>query len=267
MQCPKCQHEQPDGGATCRGCGLVFEKYYRYHPRPGEPASIAAARIREARARHRARSSRGLAGRSAGHAAGGGFGALLLPAEHSGGWPGLWARAALWAVLLVWGLWFITASIAANDAGHSVWHLVNLPFHEFGHILFRPFGDWMASLGGTLGQLLMPAICCGVLLIQTRDPFGASAALWWLGQSFIDIAPYINDARAGELPLLGGNYGHSAPYGFHDWEFILGETGLLAWDHGLARASHALGSLIILAALAWGALLLWGQLAGLRQGD
>jgi len=265
MRCPKCQHQQPDGTAICGGCGLVFEKYYRYHPRPGEPAHLAAQRIRDARAYHRGASARSLRRRTAGVPEGSGLRGLLLPAHHTGGWTALWARAALWAVLLAWGLWFITASIQANDAGRSLWHLVNLPFHEFGHLLFRPFGDWVASLGGTLGQLLMPAVCFGVLLLQTRDPFGASAALWWLGQSFIDIAPYINDARAGELPLLGGNVGRTAPYGFHDWEFILGERGLLAWDHRLAQASHTLGSLIILAALAWGALLLWRQLRELRR--
>jgi hypothetical protein len=113
----------------------------------------------------------------------------------------------------------------------------------------------------------MPAICLGVLLVRTRDPFGASVALWWLGENFLDIAPYINDARAGELPLLGGNTGHSAPYGFHDWQFILGETGLLHLDHSLARLSHFVGSLVMLAALAWGAVLLWRHLRQLRARD
>lgn len=64
--------------------------------------------------------------------------------------------------------------------------------------------------------------------------------------------------RAGsDLPLLGGNTGHSAPYGFHDWEYLLGETGLLRLDHTLARASHLLVSLVMLLALGWGAWLLW----------
>jgi hypothetical protein len=156
------------------------------------------------------------------------------------------------------------SSVASGVAGASFLHLVNLPFHEFGHLLFRPFGELMTSLGGTLGQLLMPAICLWVLLVRTRDPFGASVALWWLGENFLDIAPYINDARAGELPLLGGNTGQSAPYGFHDWQFILGETGLLHLDQTLAGTSHLIGSLIMLAALAWGAVLLWRHLRQLR---
>jgi hypothetical protein len=65
------------------------------------------------------------------------------------------------------------------------------------------------------------------------------------------------DARAGELPLLGGNYGKSSPYGFHDWEFILGETGLLAWDKTLAALTLNSGRAIMVLAMVWGAWLLW----------
>jgi hypothetical protein len=82
-------------------------------------------------------------------------------------------------------------------------------------------------------------------------------ALWWHGQNFVDIAPYIADARAGELMLLGGNTGQSSPYGFHDWQFILGETGLLNCDQGLAWAAHLLGLAVMAVALAWGAWVLW----------
>ena len=150
----------------------------------------------------------------------------------------------------------MSASVESNAAGNSFLHLVNLPFHEVGHIVFRPFGAFITSLGGTLGQLLMPALCMGVLLVKTRDPFGASVALWWVGENFLDIAPYINDARAGQLPLLGGNFGHSAPYGFHDWEYLLTESGLLQYDHVLAKAVFVMGSAIMLLSLLWGGLLL-----------
>jgi hypothetical protein len=258
MQCPKCGVEQPEGKVLCGRCGIVFEKYYKYHPRPGDAPHAPVT--------HRAATASTPAG-AAGESMLEGLGALLLPAVLKGDWPSLAARGLLWAVLAWWGLSLMFSSVDSHAAGTSFLHLVNLPFHEFGHLLFRPFGEFIASLGGTLGQLLMPAICLGVLLVRTRDPFGASVALWWLGENFLDIAPYINDARAGELPLLGGNTGHSAPYGFHDWQFILGETGLLHLDQGLARLSHLLGSLIMLAALAWGAAVLWRHLLQLRATD
>ncbi|MCI5140941.1 MAG: zinc ribbon domain-containing protein [Candidatus Electrothrix sp. ATG1] len=173
------------------------------------------------------------------------------------GFAGLIGRSILLVVLLIWGCQLIFSSIASNAAGQSFLHLVNTPFHEAGHIFFRPFGAFLTSLGGTLGQLLMPLICMVVFLLQTRDTFAAAVGLWWFGENFLDIAPYIGDARAGTLPLLGGNTGHSSPYGFHDWEFLLTETGLLRYDQTLARLSHGFGSLLMFLAIGWGAYILW----------
>lgn len=242
MQCPKCQSENPNNATICGHCGIVFEKYYKYHPRPGE--GPIPPRARPAR-RRRDRPA-------------GALRELLLPVQPEGDWTILLARGALWIVLLIWGGHLMTATIASNTVGESFLHLINLPFHEAGHVIFRPFGQYLRTLGGSLGQLLIPALCCGVLLVQTRDPFGASAALWWFGENFLDLAPYIDDARTGVLPLLGGNFGHSSPYGFHDWEYLLNEIGLLRLDHAIARGSHLLGSLIMLLALSWGALILLG---------
>ncbi len=175
-----------------------------------------------------------------------------------------WGRVLLFAVLVIWGIRFMFSSVASNAVGESFLHLINLPFHEAGHIFFRPFGDLITSLGGTLGQLLMPMICMAVFLIQTGDAFAASVCLWWLGQNFMDIAPYINDARAGVLPLLGGNTGQTSPYGFHDWEYILTETGLIRYDHSIALASHAAGIIIMLTSFAWAGFLLWKQYRNLE---
>jgi hypothetical protein len=171
----------------------------------------------------------------------------------------VWGRAIVLLVLIVWGGKLVFSGIAGNAAGESLLHLVNLPFHEFGHILFRPFGSFITSLGGTLGQLLFPFVCLAVLLWQTRDPFGGAVSFWWFGENFLDIAPYINDARAGVLPLVGGNTGHSSPYGFHDWEFLLTESGLLRYDHILANFSQAVGSLLMALAIAWAGYILFLQ--------
>lgn len=161
-------------------------------------------------------------------------------------------RSLLLLLLGYWSLIFMAAPIAANAAGESFLHLINLPFHEFGHILFRPFPAVITSLGGSLGQLMMPFICLFALLFKSRDAFGAAVCLWWFGENFLDIAPYINDARSLSLPLLGGNFGDTSPYGFHDWEFILTETGLLTHDHQLAMAAKITGSLTMVAAMVWG---------------
>jgi len=165
-------------------------------------------------------------------------------------------RLVLLLFLAIWGLRLIATTIESNGVGESFLHLVNLPFHEAGHVFFTPFGDFVRTLGGTLGQLIMPLACCLVLLLKTRDPFGAGVALWWFGENFLDVAPYIDDAGTGELPLLGGNTGESTPYGFHDWEYLMTETGRLGQEHALARMVHGFGSTVMLLALGWMAITL-----------
>jgi hypothetical protein len=117
----------------------------------------------------------------------------------------------------------------------------------------------VGSLGGTLGQLLIPLICLLVFLIKYENTFGASVSLWWLGESLMDIAPYINDARSQELVLLGGITGREADYGTHDWEFILNEIGWLRYDHTLACMAHYFGIVLMLLSFGWAGYLLLKQ--------
>mgnify|MGYP002525704187 CR=1 FL=1 len=174
-----------------------------------------------------------------------------MPPDTLYRYPALYAL--LWVGLVVWGWSYITQSLHQLGYQPAFLHNVNLPFHEAGHVIFGIFGQFIGSLGGTLGQLLVPVIC-GIALLRRHDTFGASVCLWWFGENFLDIAPYMADARAGELPLLGGNYGKSSPYGFHDWEFILGETGLLAWDKTLAALTLNSGRAIMVLAMVNGVL-------------
>lgn len=172
-------------------------------------------------------------------------------------------RCLLFILLTVWGWRFMTASVGSNYAGESFLHLVNLPFHEAGHVFFTPFGQFMMVLGGTLGQILMPLICAGTLLVKTRDAFGASVALWWTAENFMDVAPYINDARALELILLGGVTGQEVEG--HDWEYLLSSLGWLRHDHVLAHLTQWIGISLMAAALFWGGLLLLNQYQRLKQ--
>lgn len=238
--CPKCQHALAQPTPTiCPHCGVVFEKYLRYHADRNRPAPMPSTRVEFAPTPS----------------------ADWLSDTYADSEFAFWGRALLLALFALWSWILIVPPIPDNAAGSSFLHLVNLPFHEAGHLIFRPFGAFVTSLGGTLGQLLMPTICMATLFIKTRDPFGAALCLWWLGENFLDIAPYIDDARAGQLPLLGGNFGHSAPYGFHDWEYLLTESGQLAHDHAIAKFSKFVGSLTMLAALAGGSAILVRQRA------
>lgn len=139
--------------------------------------------------------------------------------------------------------------------GESFMHWINLVFHEAGHVIFMPFGRFMAILGGTLGQWMIPSVVLCAFVLQTRDTFGATIALWWLGQSFMDVAPYINDARAGQLVLLGGVTGRDRP-GYHDWENILGDLGWMQYDHAIAGIVDTMGEGLMIISFLWGAYVL-----------
>ena len=200
------------------------------------------------------------------------LGGLINEAEHDdwrgqvwtavthvppGGMATVFARAALLAGLGVWTLRFFAHSLQAGYLFGSFMHLVHLPFHEAGHIIFMPFGRFLTSLGGSLTQVLVPLVCLATFLVKTRDTFGAAVALWWAGQSLMDLGPYIADARALRIVLLGGRTG--AEVEGHDWEAILRTLGWLRYDVLLGRITSFTGSLLMLVALAWGGWVVFRQ--------
>ena len=173
-------------------------------------------------------------------------------------------RVCVYLIILIWGWKFIATPMAGDYFAETFLHGVNLAFHEAGHVIFGFFGDFLRVFGGTLGQIVMPLICLGVFLFK-RNPFAAAVALWWMGQSFMDIAPYIDDARALQLPLLGGNIGSDNP-DFHDWHHLLRDLGCLKYDHALATLSNHIGVLLMIVSFIWGGYLLFRQYQVLRAG-
>jgi hypothetical protein len=71
----------------------------------------------------------------------------------------------------------------------------------------------------------------------------------------MDIAPYINDARNMQIPLLGGGSGSTRP-GIHDWNNVLSSVGMLEQDHTLAGLINGLGIIVMLLSLAWAGVVL-----------
>jgi hypothetical protein len=242
MTCPLCGHDQEDGFVECQRCGIIFGKI-----KPN--IEIPKARIDGDDPSGQPSNSGTLKN-------------ILFPVKTDPDVIILGMKALLLMVIFIWGIKLFFSPI--EEAGNNILHYVNLPFHEAGHIFFRLFGEFPTVLGGSLLQLIMPMICVVVLLMKTRDPFGASMAFWWFGENFIDMAPYINDARRMELILLGGVTGKESP-GIHDWENILGTLGLLPYDHIFAQGAMCFGLICMLAACSWAGLLLFGELSVMKQ--
>jgi len=104
-------------------------------------------------------------------------------------------------------------------------------------------GETLTVLGGTLMQLLVP-LAFVVALWRQGDRHGATVPLWWLGQNCWNISVYIKDARAQELPLVGG--------GEHDWALLLGQAGWLANDQTIGGWVYFVGFVLYAAAIVIG---------------
>lgn len=186
---------------------------------------------------------------------------LLLGVESPAQAPIAAGRGVFLLLLGIWTTTMLSRAVSVESTD-SFLHLPDLVFHEAGHILFSPLGRFMTVLGGSLMQLLVPLVCAGAFLWQTRDAFGAAIAVWWAGQNLIDLAPYINDARNLQLVLLGGRTG--AEVEGHDWEYLLNATGVSHYDHAIAGVVQAAGNVTMILALAWALIVVVNQVNVLR---
>jgi hypothetical protein len=146
-------------------------------------------------------------------------------------------------VILVVLTWKVLAQGLSIQGGGilAFIHGIDLVFHEAGHVIFGFFGEFLAVLGGSLTQVLMPVIAT-VAFLRTRQWASAAVTLFWTGQSLTDVAIYAADGRARALPLLAEGL-------IHDWSYILGRLGLLQSAETVGRLIFALGALTMLAAL------------------
>jgi hypothetical protein len=237
-RCPKCGHQplpaDPSLPAACPGCGVILAKLgtvvRRSNRQPSDTGTEASGEP--------------------------GWAVLLTHIPDRVDALQFWGRVVLLAGLAIWSWGLISMDYRTGEMGASFIHRPLLVFHEAGHVVFMPLGHWMTVLGGTLGQLLMPGILAGALLIKNRDPFGAAVGLWFLGVSVMDVAPYMYDALHPQLMLLSGTTGEA---GGHDWIYLFNSLGWLGKSQWIGGLTHKLGALMVLLSLGWAAWLLHQQ--------
>jgi hypothetical protein len=125
--------------------------------------------------------------------------------------PAGWER---WKYLLGMGLCVLFGWIAfVLRAQVPLLSLVDLGFHELGHLVTRPFPEVVMFMAGSVAQVAVPVGLAAYFLAR-RDRLGGAMCLAWAATSARDVAVYIADAPFQRLELIGGE---------HDWSFILGE--------------------------------------------
>jgi hypothetical protein len=149
----------------------------------------------------------------------------------------------IFKILFIISLAFYIFWSAAQPCRFNLLSSADLFLHEAGHPIFDIFGEYVGIWGGTLMQLLVPALFVGYFFYQ-RQNYSASVVLCWFGQNFFHIAEYIKDARVQELPLVGG--------GEHDWNRLLFSMRVLQWDQEIGNMVWFLGVMIICCAVVLG---------------
>jgi len=132
-----------------------------------------------------------------------------------------WSELKKWIPSII--LFPVCAYLIINRGSYGLIDNADLVIHEAGHFLFKFFGKFIYAAGGTLMQVIIPSI---IIFYFFRNLYrlGVQIGLLWLGQNLINISVYAADALVQKLPLLGG---HRV---YHDWHYMLGETGLLEYS-------------------------------------
>ena len=177
-----------------------------------------------------------------------------------------YARLALVAVLA----WLVFSAFHNENGYIPLLSDIDLAIHEFGHMLFMPFGiqflgRTMMILGGSLTQVAFPLLFVGYFLRKReggprRDVFAAMVCLWWSGINLLDVSIYCADSRAGELMLLDGLTGKESDG--HDWYNLLDGWGLLHHDTAIARWMRAIAFAVCVASII---VAVWSELQRPRE--
>ena len=134
---------------------------------------------------------------------------------------------------------------AFNSSGFLLIDHANLMFHEAGHFLFSWAGYYTHILGGTLGQLLIPALCAAVF-VWRRETTAVAFCAFWTFENLLYVATYMADARTSALPLVGSDES--------DWTILFTHWGLLQQDRAIAAWVRGIGWIGMIGSVAW---LLW----------
>jgi len=119
-------------------------------------------------------------------------------------------------------------------------------FHEAGHPLAGFVSERLAVYGGTIAQLALP-LAAAASFWARRHTLGFAVCVVWSCESLLNVATYMADARALELPLIGG----LDPEIYHDWREIFSRWNMLDLDTTWAGLNRLIGWSVALATCIW----------------
>ena len=138
--------------------------------------------------------------------------------------------------------------LAAHHAELTLLDNVHLPIHEGGHLLFGWFGATLGLWGGTILQLLVPALLV-VAFVVRGDLLGTTFCAVAFFHSLTGVATYMIDALRRQLPLV--TVGAPADEAEHDWVHIFSNLGVLRHAIQIGTTTRVIAWLGLIGTLAW----------------
>jgi hypothetical protein len=156
------------------------------------------------------------------------------------------SRIQLYAWLVFYGL--LLLFLGAHWGELTLLDNVHLPIHEGGHLLFGWLGETLGLWGGTLLQLLVPALLAVSFAVRRELP-GTVFCAFFFFHSLTGVATYMADALRQELPLV--TVGAAADEAQHDWVRIFSSLGLLPHAIQIGNLTRLVAWAGMVGTLAW----------------
>ncbi len=193
--------------------------------------------------------------------------------------PLVWANNKSWILRVPILFWF--GYMLRENINNPKWSLnrldnpfsaIDLGIHELGHKIFIPFGEFMTILGGSIFQCFFPVLCFAAFIKQ-KWYFASSLCFCWLGINLFDVAGYVADARAREIPLsigpaifsIDASNTDAAYDSAHDWYQILSRIGRLQQDIAIANNLRLLATIFFIVGLVMASILVVQMILGSIQ--
>jgi hypothetical protein len=133
--------------------------------------------------------------------------------------------------------------------------LVDLGFHELGHLVTMWLPELVMMMAGSIVQVAVPLGLAVYFVVGHPDRHGTALCAGWAATAAADGARYVADAPYERLPLIGGD---------HDWAFVLHHFDLLGRAELFANLVRVFAWGLLAAAVAW---LCWPWIERLLTGS
>ena len=108
-------------------------------------------------------------------------------------------------------------------------------------------------VSGSIMQLAVP-LGLVVYFVKQRDYFAVTVAGGWLSSSLFNVASYIADAQAQQLPAISLDLDATST---HDWNYLLTQWQVLDQYKPISQGVGIVALFVWFLSVVWGAYLCW----------